>query len=169
MSQNLPISLRSYKRKMQLEKPRLRRFLTKIEKTPIRGLDKITRALEPEVWAEVECLSCANCCKTMTPTFNNTDLKRISAHFGQTVDEFKAKWLYKQRGTGDWMNKKQPCQFLNLKDNKCSIYPIRPDDCAGFPHFPKKMKDYTHVHKQNVEYCPATFRLVEKMMERIPL
>ncbi len=167
MSQNLPISLRSYKRKMQLQRPRLRRFLTKIEKTPIRGLDKITSSLETEVWAEVECLSCANCCKTMTPTFNNSDLKRISAHFGQTVDEFKAKWLYKQRGTGDWMNKKQPCQFLNLKDNKCSIYAIRPDDCAGFPHFSKKMKDYAHVHKQNVEYCPATFRLVEKMMERL--
>jgi hypothetical protein len=29
------------------------------------------------------------------------------------------------------------------------------------------MKDYVHVHKQNVEYCPATYRIVEKMMETI--
>jgi hypothetical protein len=27
------------------------------------------------------------------------------------------------------------------------------------------MVDYMHVFKQNIEYCPATFRLVERMME----
>lgn len=167
MSKKVPVNLRSFRKLAQLQKRRLRRFLTKIEKAPPRGLEKLTHTLEKEVWAEVDCLSCANCCKTMTPTFTNSDLKRISAHFGQTVDEFKEKWLYKERSTGDWMNKKQPCQFLNLKDNKCSIYAIRPDDCAGFPHLPKKMKDYVHVHKQNVEYCPATFRIVEKMMDAV--
>jgi hypothetical protein len=29
------------------------------------------------------------------------------------------------------------------------------------------MKEYLHVHQQNVEYCPATFRMVEKMQERL--
>ncbi len=24
-----------------------------------------------------------------------------------------------------------------------------------------------HVHKQNLEYCPATYRMVEKMMENL--
>ena len=167
MSKKIAINLRSFKQKARLNKPRMRRFLTRLEMTPPRHLEKLTHTLEQEVWNEVDCLSCANCCKTMTPTFNARDLKRISAHFGQTVEEFKEKWLYKERGTGDWMNRKQPCQFLNLKDNKCSIYAIRPDDCAGFPHLPKKMKDYVHVHKQNIEYCPATYRIVEKMMDSI--
>jgi Fe-S-cluster containining protein len=69
---------------------------------------------------------------------------------------------------GDWMNVKQPCQFLDLKSNMCSIYSVRPLDCAGFPHLTrKKMKDYVHVHHQNVTYCPATYKMVEKMMERV--
>lgn len=169
MSEMKPINIRSFKQKVRHNKARLRRFLTKLEKNSPRGLEKVTSRLEKEVWKEVDCLTCANCCKTMTPTFTLADMKRISAHFGQTVDEFKKKWLYKERSTGDWMNKKQPCQFLNLEDNKCSIYEIRPADCAGFPHLPKKMKDYAHVHKQNVEYCPATHRMVEKMMESIEL
>lgn len=167
MSKKLPINIRKFRKEALLQRRRMRRFLTKLEKEPPRGLEKLTQRLEQEVWEEVDCLSCANCCKTMTPTFNKSDLKRISAHFGQTVDEFKEKWLYRERSTGDWMNKKQPCQFLNLKDNKCSIYAIRPDDCAGFPHLPKKMKDYVHVHKQNIEYCPATYRIVEKMMAAV--
>jgi Fe-S-cluster containining protein len=103
----------------------------------------------------------------MSPTYTPADLKRISSHFDMTVDEFKAKWLYKDRNN-DWLNKKQPCQFLNLTDNKCSIYPIRPKDCAGFPHHTKKkMIDYVHVYKQNIEYCPATYRWIEKMRERV--
>ncbi len=168
MSTPQPFSLRVFKKKAIRHKPAMRRFLTKLEKQPPRGLEKLTATLEKEVWAEVDCLACANCCKTMTPTFNAADLKRISAHFGQTVDEFAKQWLRRERGgSRDWLNKTEPCQFLNLKDNKCSIYAIRPADCAGFPHLPKKMKDYVHVHKQNVEYCPATYKLVEKMMSNM--
>ena len=166
MSKMESVNLRSFRQKIRNKKNSFRRFLTKLEKSTLRGFDGYIATVEKKVWEEVDCLSCANCCKTMTPTFNPGDLKRISAHFGQTVEEFKAKWLFQERGAAkDWMNKKEPCQFLNLKDNKCSIYAIRPDDCAGFPHLSKKFKDYAHVHKQNVEYCPATFKLVEKMMD----
>ncbi len=150
---------------MKSTKGRYRRFLSKLEKNPPRGLDKLTSRAEGEVWKEVECLSCANCCKTMTPTFTPADIRRISAHFNMTQDEFKKKWLRQERGGNrDWLNVKQPCQFLNLEDNKCSIYEIRPVDCAGFPHLPKKkMVDYIHIHKQNIEYCPATYKMVEKI------
>jgi uncharacterized protein len=166
MSDMKPVNLRSFRQKVRHHKKSFKRFLTRLEKHPPRGIESLTAKLEKEVWQEIDCLTCANCCKTMTPTFTAADLKRISAHFGQTVDEFKKKWLYKDR-SGDWMNKKEPCQFLNLEDNKCSIYAVRPADCAGFPHLPKRMKDYAHVHKQNVEYCPATYRIVEKMMDTV--
>ncbi len=145
----------------------MRRFLSKLDKEAPRGLDKKIASLEKEVWKETDCLSCANCCKTMTPTYNARDLKRIARHFELTVTDFKKKYLRQERGGArDWMNKDTPCRFLNLKDNKCSIYAIRPDDCAGFPHLSKKFRDYVHIHKQNVEYCPATYSLVEKMMSR---
>jgi hypothetical protein len=46
----------------------------------------------------------------------------------------------------------------------CSIYEVRPADCADFPHFHKRpATDYLYIHKQNIEYCPATMLLVEKM------
>jgi len=104
----------------------------------------------------------------MTPTFKEKDMKRISAYLNMSVQEFKDKWLYKQRGTGDWLNKSTPCQFLDLNTNMCSVYEVRPADCAGFPHFSKaKMVYYMHTHKQNREYCSATYRMVEKMMEKL--
>ncbi len=159
-----PINLRSFKQKVTRNKRAFKSYLTRLENKPPKGLDKITPVVEREVWKEIDCLTCANCCKSMTPTFTVQDIKRISAHFNMTPAAFKEKWLFYEKRDKDWQNKKQPCQFLNLADNKCSIYEIRPVDCSGFPHLSKKkMVDYMHVHRQNIEYCPATYKMVERM------
>lgn len=165
MSSIQPVNLRSFKQRVHHNKRSFRRFLTKLENKPPKGLKDLATRIEKEVWREVDCLSCANCCKTMTPIYTQQDIKRISTHFGLTENEFKTKWLRREKaGDRDWLNKTEPCQFLDLTSNKCSIYEIRPADCAGYPHLSKKMKDYGHVYKQNIECCPATYKLVEKMM-----
>lgn len=159
-----PVNLRSFKQRVRHQKKRFRAFLTRLENNPPASLDKLAEKVDTEVWKETDCLSCANCCKTMSPTFNTKDIRRISAHFNMSPKQFKEKWLFFDKKDKDWMNRKQPCQFLDLTTNMCSIYAIRPDDCAGFPHLTKKkMTDYMHVHKQNIAYCPATFKMVEKM------
>ncbi len=161
-----PVNLRSFKQKVRHNRRRLRLFLSRLEKNPPKDLKNITVIADKLAWAETDCLSCANCCKTMSPTYTPEDIRRISAHLKMRPKDFKEKWLYKDKRDGDWMNVKQPCQFLNLADNKCSIYEVRPADCSGFPHHDKKkMDDYVHVYKQNVEYCPATYKWVEKIME----
>ncbi len=164
------VNLRQFKKQVVENKRKMKRFLTKLENERPRGLDKITPVLEQEVWTEVDCLTCANCCKKMSPTFTKSDLVRISTHLNMTVDAFKEKWLYFDKKDKDWMNVKQPCQFLDTSTNMCSIYEVRPADCAGFPHLSKKKAvDYMHVHKQNIEYCPATFKMVEKMKAALSL
>lgn len=158
-------SFKSFKIKAGKHKKTLRGFLTRLKNKYPKGLDYLAATIDKEVWKEVDCLACANCCRTMTPTFTTEDINRIAAHFKQTPDQFKKKLLYKDKD-GDWMNKQTPCQFLDLKTNHCSIYSIRPSDCAGFPHLTKKkMVDYIHVHQQNIEYCPATFAMVTKMQD----
>ena len=160
----MKINLRFFRKNVILNKRILRRFLGKLEKNPPKGLDKMAELVSQNVWKEVDCLSCANCCKTMSPTFTVKDVKRISAHLGMQPLEFREKYLYLEKKDKDWMNRQQPCQFLDLSNNMCSIYEVRPADCAGFPHLTKKkMADYVHVHKQNVQYCPATYKMVEKM------
>lgn len=162
------INLRLHKKKYLLNKKSLRYFLTKTENNLPSNIDGMADVIDKEVWAETDCLSCANCCKTMSPTYTFQDMKRISAHLNMKIKDFKAKWLYLDKRENDWMNVKRPCQFLNLKTNMCSIYEVRPADCAGFPHLTKKpMKDYMYIHKQNIEYCPATYKWVEKLKDRI--
>lgn len=165
MAKAVGFSFKTFKIKAGKNKKTLRAFLTRLKTKTPKGLDTMAATIDKEVWKEVDCLACANCCRTMTPTFTAEDIKRIAGHFKQTPDQFKKKWLYKDKA-GDWMNKQTPCQFLDLKTNYCSIYSIRPADCAGFPHLTKKkMVDYMHVHHQNIEYCPATYTMITKMHE----
>ncbi len=164
----MKVNLRSFKQKLRHRKAGYKKFLSRLEKKPPINLDVLAVEVEKEVWKEVDCLSCANCCKVMTPTFTPTDIKRISAHLNMLVKDFKEKWLYKEKTSGDWVNVSTPCQFLNMENNTCNIYEVRPVGCSGFPHLAKKkMVEYIHVHKQNIDYCPATFKMVEKMMERL--
>jgi hypothetical protein len=162
----LTVNLRSFRQIVRHNKKRVRSFLSRLEKKKPKDLVKLTLEADKQAWAKTDCLHCANCCKTMSPTYTQKDIRRISAHLGMTASAFREKWLYKDK-TGDWMNVKQPCQFLDLTTNMCDIYAVRPRDCAGFPHHTnKKMVDYMHMYKQNIEYCPATYRVVEFIMEK---
>jgi Fe-S-cluster containining protein len=164
----IAINLRSFKQKVRYNAKALKSFLTKVEKNPPKNLHAVVEVIDKKVWAETDCLTCGNCCKKMTPTFTPKDIKRIAEHLDMKPVEFKEKYLFYEKRDKDWQNKKQPCQFLNLTDNKCSIYPVRPADCAQFPHLTKKkMVDYIHVHKQNIAFCPATYNMVERMKEEI--
>lgn len=161
------ISLHSFQKKVNLYKKQFSKYLGNVAKLKPQGLDALAEQLNEEVWKEVDCLSCANCCKLMTPTFTAKDIKRAATFLKMRPKDFKDRWL-KADKEGDWVNVNQPCQFLSLETNMCSIYEARPEDCACFPHLTKKkMIDYIHVHQQNLTYCPATFKMVEKMMEKI--
>ena len=162
------VNLKKLKKKFDLNRRSFRYFITRTENNPPANLDSIMDEVDAEVWKNVNCLECANCCKVMSPTFTEEDIKRIAAYLNMTPKAFKEKWLYLDKRDNDWMNRSQPCQFLDLKTNMCGIYEVRPVDCAEFPHFKKKpQKDYLYIHKQNIEYCPATMLMVEKLKERL--
>ena len=133
----------------------------------LRGLDPVAIELHKQAFKKIDCLDCANCCKTMSPTYKKADVKRISKHLKMTFKQYYDKYLELDE-SGDYMNKSVPCQFLK-KDNKCSIYSVRPSDCGGFPH--TQYRDFklyvSGTHIQNIEYCPITLNVVERMHEII--
>jgi uncharacterized protein len=83
------VNLRSFRQKARHHKRTFRRFLTKFEKNMPRNADKLAAESEKELWDELNCLSCANCCKQMSPTYSVADIKRIAAHQDMSSAEFK--------------------------------------------------------------------------------
>ena len=70
-------------------------FLLKLDKIVPEDMPKVVAKVDATVWKDVNCMECANCCKTMTPTFTKKDIKRISGHLGMQPKEFIDKWLKK--------------------------------------------------------------------------
>jgi Fe-S-cluster containining protein len=158
----------AFKRSLKKNRTAYQNFLRRFDRFFIPRVSRYVNQANDQAWAETDCLSCANCCKVMTPTFTKQDIARISAHLNMSPQAFKDKWLMKDPDSGDWVNHTQPCQFLDLKTNMCNIYEIRPHDCAAFPHFKRKpFADFNHIHEQNIDYCPATFRFVTHMKTMI--
>lgn len=160
------MDLQKFRRSAARRKGALAAFLKKLDDIVPEDMPKLVKETDMGVWQDVHCMECANCCKTMTPTFRRSDVIRIAAHLNMAPRAFVEKWLYKEEETGDWVNTTQPCQFL--VDNKCSIYEVRPKDCAEFPHHNKKPFDaYNDTFANNLDKCPATYLLVSRLKKKI--
>ena len=116
--------------------------------------------------AQIDCLSCAACCKGYSPRFKAPDIKRISKGLGQGESAFIAQYL-RMDEEGDYVVKSTPCPFLG-SDNACSIYDIRPTDCQRFPYTGEDvLLKRPNITLKNSTFCPITYVVMEKLLAEI--
>ena len=155
------MDLEHFRARARRKKQPLSAFLDKFDELVPETMADVAAKVDATVWKDVDCTTCANCCKTMTPNFTKQDIDRISTHLRLSPANFTKKYL-KKDDAKEWVIAEQPCAFL--VDNKCSIYEVRPSDCAEFPHHDKKPFDaYNSMFKSNIMHCPATLMFVERL------
>lgn len=135
------------------------RFFTK-ELTTSQGNE--VPDLHKEAFQKIDCLKCANCCRSTPALLSQNDIKRISARLDISKKEFFRKYVLEDIN-GEWSLNRVPCHFLE-QDNTCRIYDVRPDACRGFPHTDDA--DYLKrpvMNAKNVMVCPAAFYVAEKL------
>lgn len=143
-----------------------RKFLATLKKKAPKNLDKIVQEVHTEVFREIDCTKCANCCKILGPLFTEADISRIAKHFRMRLPVFEDMYLRVDEDN-DKVFKSMPCPFLG-EDNLCSIYDIRPKACREFSHTDrKKIYQINHLTIQNTLICPAVYLFVEKLQERL--
>lgn len=131
-----------------------------------KKLKKLAHDLDREVFSELDCLDCANCCTSIPPIVSRVDASRIAKTLGMKTKVFIEEYLV-QDDDGDWVMNTSPCPFL-LQDHKCSIYEDRPKACREFPHTDgESFIANLNLHVQNVQYCPAVFHILERMEKMI--
>ncbi len=150
-------------KKLALQKQKEhRKTLDQIKRKPPKNLDYIVQEIHDEVFEKIDCLSCANCCKTTGPLFTEKDIERISKHLRMKAADFEDKFL-KTDEDKDKVLQNLPCWFLN-EDNTCSIYEVRPKACREFPHTDrKKIYQINHLTIKNAVICPAVYEFIEKL------
>jgi Fe-S-cluster containining protein len=140
----------------------LKAMLLKIKAKPPKNLDDIFQDFHDETFNKIDCLNCANCCKTTSPEFFEKDIERLSRVFKMKPGAFIEKYLFLDTD-GIYALKSAPCPFLG-SDNYCSVYDDRPKACREFPHTNhRKMHTYIHLAGKNAEICPAVFEILSKI------
>lgn len=140
----------------------IKRNFRRLSKTKSRNLDDIFHSEHDSVFKKMDCLTCANCCKTTSPIFRDTDIRRISKFLKLKESQFINNFL-KIDEDQDYVLKSSPCTFLG-DDNYCNIYEVRPLACREYPHTDRKnMFQILDLTAQNSKICPAVSRIVQKI------
>ncbi|WP_372703349.1 YkgJ family cysteine cluster protein [Streptococcus parauberis] len=162
----MSIDLEKYKNLAQQKQAEHRKFLATLKKKAPKNLGKIVQEVHQEVFQEIDCTKCANCCKSLGPLFTEADIQRISKHFKMKMPAFENMFLQVDED-GDKIFQSMPCPFLG-DDNLCSIYDVRPKACREFPHTDrKKIYQINQLTLKNTLICPAAYLFVEKLKDRI--
>ncbi|MEI6062773.1 MAG: YkgJ family cysteine cluster protein [Bacteroidota bacterium] len=125
-------------------------------------VDAAFHRLHEEVFEEVVCLDCGNCCKSLGPRITDADIRRISSSLKIKASELSSKYL-RMDEDNDYVFRQMPCPFLDA-DNYCKIYENRPRACRDYPHTDRRrMQQVLDITLKNTSTCPAVFEIVERL------
>lgn len=145
-----------------------KKFLERLKKQKPAGLDQLFQSINDEVFEEIDCLQCANCCATTGPLLLNKDIDRMAKTQQLRPAIFTEKYLRIDED-GDYVFKAMPCPFLGA-DKYCGIYEDRPNACREYPHLHQR----NSIQKLGITYhnsliCPAVAKALEKLKAHFPL
>ncbi len=118
------------------------------------NLDELVQSAHDKAFKKIDCLTCANCCRSLGPRITEKDIERLSKHLKVKQSSFMETYLRVDED-GDNVFRQMPCPFLEA-DNKCRVYEYRPKACREYPHTDrKKFHQILDLTLKNTYVCPA--------------
>lgn len=147
------------------EKEAYKKFIQRLKKVNHRQLDEQFHKEHQQIFRKIDCLECANCCKTTSPIFRDIDIRRLSKHLRMNEAAFISRYL-RMDTEGDYVLTTAPCPFLG-DDNYCSVYEERPLACREYPHTDRKnMYQILDLTRKNMEICPAVSHIMQELLRK---
>lgn len=154
------MDLENFKYQSNTEYNLHKKLVPKLKRVKSKILDQSFSDAHEKKFQKIDCLECANCCKTTSPIFIQTDIDRLAKVFAMKNSEFVKQYLHRDE-EGDFVLNSSPCPFLNA-DNTCLVYEERPKACKEYPHTNRKnMHGILNLTLQNTLVCPAVFEIFQ--------
>lgn len=148
------------------EKEIYQKLIVRLKKVNNRTLDEAFHQEHRQAFRKIDCLQCANCCKTTSPIFRDVDIRRLSKRVRLSEAKFIDQYL-KMDADGDYVLTTAPCPFLG-DDNYCSVYEDRPLACREYPHTDRKnMYQILPLTRKNMEVCPAVSQIMQEIAKKL--
>lgn len=121
------------------------------------------KRIAAEVEEQIDCTSCANCCRTATVRISERDIHKLSRHLGVSPERFRAGYAQEDEEEGLLLRRNAGgCVFL--EGNLCSVYESRPRTCEDFPHLIRGAGSLVSRLWQMADracYCPIVYNTLE--------
>jgi len=139
-----------------------KKFLDKLKKQKPQHLDRLIQDLNDSAFSEIDCLQCANCCRTTGPLLLNKDIDRLAKELKIRPATFTENYL-KIDEDKDYVFKSMPCMFLG-SDHYCKVYEARPNACREYPHTHQRDQlQKLPLTFQNSLICPAVAKVLMEL------
>jgi Fe-S-cluster containining protein len=135
------------------------------KKNRLEKMDTVVHALHNDISESIDCLECANCCRTLGPAIYDKDIERLSRALRMKPSEVVETYLRVDEDH-DYVFKSTPCPFL-LPDNYCSVYESRPKACREYPHTDRKK--FSQIYKLTVKNsltCPIAYEVLMRLIKK---
>ena len=143
------------------------RWVSSFNKKQVGKLDSLVHALHYEIVENIDCLKCANCCKSISPSLYNKDIERMSKALKLKPSEFISLYL-KIDEENEYVFKDTPCPFLDAH-NYCAVYENRPKACREYPHTNRpRFYQIFKLTIKNTAICPVAYYVIEELKLSAP-
>jgi uncharacterized protein len=134
----------------------------KLKSMKAKDADRLVNGLHDKEFAIINCLECANCCKSLGPRLSHHDIERMAVQMKLSTSAFFDKYI-KIDEDNDYILRTMPCPFLQ-EDNYCMIYSSRPRACRTYPHTDQKnITSILSTCLKNTETCPAVYNIFKRI------
>ena len=158
------VQIRRLGQQKHSENVRLRAYLKRH-----RHSDRRLRRFGEDIEAEIDCTTCANCCRVTEVGITDRDVDKLAKFLGMTREEFLRDSTQRDEDDALILKRNESgCIFLH--DNLCTVYEARPQNCANFPHVVHgsgSIASRMWRFADRAEYCPIVYNWMEKVKEDI--
>lgn len=160
------IDLKAHAEKAKIQLKKNKQTATVLARKKPKDLDAVVLNLHKKAFSHIDCLACANCCKSISPIVTDKDIQRIAKYLRIRPAQFAETYLLLDN-ENDYVFKSQPCPFLG-NDNYCSIYEARPKACREYPHTDReKFYQLLNLSVKNTQICPVVLEVFEELGNKI--
>lgn len=142
--------------------PSTKDFFKWLKQQDVNAIDQRVHALHLAVFEEIDCLACANCCKTLSPAVKDSDIRRLAEYLRIKPSKLVEQY-FELDDEDDYVFRSSTCPFLGT-DNYCSVYEARPRACREYPHTDRRrFLQILELTKKNMAVCPAVYEVIERL------
>jgi Fe-S-cluster containining protein len=130
------------------------------------ALDTLVLETTDTIWRQIDCTTCANCCRTLQIVVDEKDIRRLARRFAMTPRDFTAQYVQTDADKTRFFAV-SPCPFLGA-DNRCTVYEDRPQACRDFPYLHEKnVRSRSLTMVENTAVCPIVFNVWESLKRQL--